>query len=73
MVMYGYPKDLLGGTKLLNNYIVESRKNRNFRNIYGKLQMVVAFTQTHEKGAKDNEKNNIKGESHCFRCGKQDH
>ena len=73
MGMDRYPQDLLGVIKLLNNHIIESGNNRSFRNISRKEQTRVAFTQTQEKEAKDNKKTNIKGESHCFHCGKQYH
>ena len=66
--MDGYPQDLPGVVKLLNNYITESVNNRNFRNIFIKDQTMVAFTQTQEKDAKDKQKTKIKGESHCFHC-----
>ena len=44
-----YPQDLMGFVKLLNNYIVERGNNRNFRKVYGKEHIGVAFTQTQEK------------------------
>ena len=68
-----YPQDLVGFVKLLNNYIVERGNNRNFRKVYGKEHIGVAFTQTQEKDANDKKKNNNKGESHWFHCRDQDH
>ena len=44
-----------------------------YKRISGKNKTGVAFTQTQEKGEKDKKKENIKYESHCFHCGKQDH
>ena len=41
-----YPQDLPWVMKLMNNYIAESVNNINFRKVYGKYNMGVAFTQT---------------------------
>ena len=49
MGMYGYPQELPGVMKLLNNYIAESGDNRKFSKISEKEQTGVAFTQTQEK------------------------
>ena len=67
--MYGYPQYPPGVVKILNNYITENENNRNFRKISGKDQVGVAFTQTQEKGVKENRRTKIKGESHFFSCG----
>ena len=54
MVMDGYPQDLTGTTRLLNNYITEIGNNIKFRKISRKDQMGVSFTQTQEKNTKEN-------------------
>ena len=59
--------------KLMNNYIAESVNNINFRKVYGKYNMGVAFTQTQQKDEKDNKNTNIKWESHCLHCLKKDY
>ena len=46
MVKDGYPQDLPGFTKLINNYITESGNKRAFRKTSGEEQTRVAFTQT---------------------------
>ena len=73
MGINGYPKDLPGVTKLLNNYITEIGNNRNFMKTYKKEQTGVAFTQTQEKDEKYKKNNNTKRESNCFHYGKQYH
>ena len=61
MVMGGYPQDLPGVMKLLNNYIAYSVNNRNFSKTSIKYQARVALTQTQCKDEKYKEKDNIKG------------
>ena len=51
--MDGYPQYLPGDMKLLNNYILKSGNNRNFRKISGEDQTAVVFTNTQEKDATD--------------------
>ena len=45
----------------------------SFRKSYIKEHTGVAFTQTQEKGKSEKKKTDIKRESHCFYCVKQDH
>ena len=66
MGLSGYPLYLPGVMKLMNNYIVESGKNRSFRKNSRKYQTGFAFTQTQEKYAKEKKKINNKGESQSF-------
>ena len=53
MGMEGYPKDLPGVMKLINKYIIETCKNRNFRKNFGKEQTGTALHQIQEKDNND--------------------
>ena len=54
-----YPQDLPVVIKLLNKYITESGKNKNFRKISRKGQTELYFTQTQEKDVNYNKKTKI--------------
>ena len=73
MGLDGCTKYLPGLIKPLNNYISESLKNRKLMNISGKEQTGVDFAHTQYKDTNGNKNTNIKGDSHRFQCGKQDH
>ena len=66
MVLYGYPQDLPGFMKLLNNYIEESGKKTNFSKKSGNDKTGVAFTETQEKDTKDKRKYEHKGRVSIF-------
>ena len=56
MVLDGYPQDLPGVTKLLNNYIAETRKNRNFMRTSRNEQTGVDFYPNPREGQKEYKK-----------------
>ena len=53
-VMGGYHQDLPVFVKLMNNYIVDIRREKTFIKTSGKEQPGVAFSQTKEKDTNDN-------------------
>ena len=54
--MYGYPQDLPGAMKVLNNYMTESGNNRYSRKTSGKELTGVDLTETQNKDAKYNKR-----------------
>ena len=70
MSMYGYPQYLLGLMKLLNNYISESDKIRNFRKTSGEYRTEASFTNIQDKDKNDKKNINRKGGTITFTLGK---
>ena len=66
MGLGGYPQDLPGLMKLLNNYKKEIGKTRNFRKTSLKDKTGIDFTQTHNNDSNGNNNTNSKGKYHLF-------